>query len=231
MVPADVMKCGKKKSCGCLPVGAQRRDLTGQRFGRLTVLSHSHATPNGQQFWFCRCDCGTNVVRPAGYLPRVCKSGEQSCGCSMREETIKRNTKHGHYRDLTYSSWCAMKRRCSSPKHPAYSEYGGRGIKVCDRWRDSFEAFLADMGERPSKRHSIDRVNVNGDYEPSNCRWTTMREQARNSRRTKLSPAVVRLIRESTAAGMQQKTIASLLGVGVSTVSQVVNRKSWGDIE
>lgn len=156
-------------------------DVTGQRFGRLTVLCRTVSDPYK---WLCRCDCGGVRVTSAGFLraKRVL-----SCGCARRDHCRSGpNTIHGEggRRKTTteYEIWKGMKARCSNPKHTGYSRYGARGISVCARWRDSYEAFLADMGRRPSGKHSIDRINNEGNYEPSNCRWATASEQRRNQR-------------------------------------------------
>lgn len=142
----------------------------GDRFGLLVAISK---TSPGR--WLCACDCGEQSVKWATHLHR---GNTRSCGCSVR--------RHGHAANetstLTYSSWTSMRSRCRNPKDPSYASYGGRGISVCARWAD-FALFLEDMGERPSPDHSLDRLDVNGDYEPANCRWATRRQQSRNTRR------------------------------------------------
>lgn len=145
-------------------------DHTGKVFGRLTVLHRGASTRTRQTVWVCRCECGTVKPIQAGNL----NSGHStSCGeCSG----------HGMSKTPTHVSWAAMNSRCRCPTNPNYPHYGARGISVCDRWRHSFKAFLADMGERPSLAHSIDRIDVNGNYEPGNCRWATESEQRKNQR-------------------------------------------------
>lgn len=159
-----------------------RHDLTGQTFGRLLVIRYSHTrkTPSGQHKlqWLCRCRCGQEIVTASQNL----KSGEtRSCGCLKLEMATKRVRTHGMTHTPTHQSWRGMRERCFSPGHRNYDIYGGRGIAICERWLE-FENFLADMGERP-KGKTLDRIDVNGDYEPGNCRWATAAEQRANQRR------------------------------------------------
>lgn len=146
-------------------------DLTGQTYNFLTVLREVE-TRKGLRFWECRCDCGTITVVQQGAI----RSGNtKGCGCRVNAP------KHGMSKTPTFSSWVNMKSRCLYEKAPNYAEYGGRGITVCDRWLESFENFLADMGVAPPK-HSIERLDVNGNYDPSNCKWATKSEQNNNKR-------------------------------------------------
>lgn len=144
-------------------------DLTGMKFNNLFVIGHSHKNKRGKRFWKVKCDCGNikNVIGSSlsnGYL--------KSCGCLK--------TKHNLTDTITYSSWSQMKCRCINKKHDKYKYYGGRGIKICDKWMD-FTGFYEDMGDRPDGK-TLDRIDVNGDYCKENCKWSTFEEQCNNRR-------------------------------------------------
>lgn len=148
----------------------------GERYGRLTVVAYA-GSANWKRRYECLCDCGRKKVIRGEVLRR----GEsRSCGCLSVEMVNDRNRTHGKTGTPTWQSWNSMKRRCSDPGRWNYKFYGGRGIAFCDRWA-SFENFLADMGERPDGT-SLDRVNNDGNYEPSNCRWATRSQQRMNRR-------------------------------------------------
>jgi len=159
-----------------------RPDLADRRFGRLVVIrraaSRRRRNGNSQRFWLCRCDCGAEVEAKTSDLMR---GATVSCGCFRRELTAPghkaHNLTHGlslcdGRRSPTYSTWMAMRQRCYNPRHRKYKFYGGRGITVCDRWLNSFENFLADMGERPSDK-TLHRIDHDRHYEPGNCEWRT----------------------------------------------------------
>jgi len=162
-----------------MPVAKQ---LAGQVFGRLTVVERFRSR-KGRVTWLCRCECG--ALHEA--VSHALTSGHtKSCGCWKDERNRATPVVHGHAlrasgKSPTYYSWQAMLLRCNNPISKSYKDYGGRGITICDRWL-KFENFLADMGERP-KGLTLDRRNVNGDYEPGNCRWATRKEQAMNTRK------------------------------------------------
>ncbi len=172
-----------------------KKDITGFRFGRLVALREVGQLSRGRtMYWLCRCDCGTEKPIARGSLGRSTKS----CGCFRREHTRDAFTKHGQSKLREYGVWKAMVRRCHAPNEPAYDHYGGRGIIVCDRWRFSFANFLTDMGKRPSDGHSIDRIDPDGPYAPTNCRWVTWDTQAAN-RRPELARADIRALLEENA--------------------------------
>lgn len=158
------------------------RDISGQRFGRLTALRKVNKT--GKAKWLCQCECGNTAAVSLSALRRK-PVGTRSCGCLAKEIAAKRrkeDARHGMYKTRTYSSWHHMKQRCKSndPRQRPY--YLDRGITVCERWASSFEAFVEDMGVCPSPIHSIDRIDNDKGYEPDNCRWATPKEQSQNRR-------------------------------------------------
>lgn len=172
-------------SCGCRKAevdAAKRYDIVGKSFGRLTVISQHGKDSKHKTMWLCVCECGvTKVIRGQSIVDGVVVS----CGCYNKDVLIERQTKHGHNpairKSRTYQSWANMIQRCTNPNNTNWGNYGERGITVCKRWRLSFVNFLKDMGLRP-KGTSIDRIDVNGNYEPGNCRWATKSEQGFNKR-------------------------------------------------
>ena len=171
---------------------ARALDITNQRFGRLVALKRVGKDKFRLSIWACQCDCGNiKEVR----VSDLKKGYVLSCGCLHKENTSKINFKHGHARvgkiRPEHRIWSLMIDRCTNSNNKYYEHYGGRGIKVCERWKD-YNNFYADMGDRPSPKHTLERIDVNGDYEPSNCKWATIDEQAINKRVYKNSNSGVR---------------------------------------
>jgi hypothetical protein len=212
--------------------------LVGQRFGLLTVLARVGSAKN-RVLWQCACDCGrTDIVTNGNLLQRGKK---KSCGCAIGEMISAAKRTHGQKGSggptQVYRAWLGIKQRCLNPRYPDWHNYGGRGITVCERWADSFEAFYADVGDPPGPDLSIDRINNDGNYEPGNVRWATRSEQNKNVRfdkfrgerngRTKLTEDDVRFIRASSASGV---ALAAMLGVTKTQISYIRLRKSWQHI-
>lgn len=217
VVLADLLKSGKTKSCGCLQ--NEHEDLLGDRYGRLTVVAYDgkrkrKSTTGYKHYWLCKCDCGNEKVVEAYSL----KTGRiSSCGCLC----IERHTKHNMRHTRLHEVWHSMKNRCKNPSHVAYSDYGGRGIKVCEEWQDFIPFMEWALNNGYSDELTIDRIDVNGDYEPTNCRWATMKEQGNNRRNN----------RRVTYHGISY-TISELsdkTNIPYSKLSKIV--KSDGDIE
>lgn len=183
----------------------------GERFGRLIV--EALVIVDGLTFVECLCDCGRK--RLVKGRSRLTRATTPSCGCARSISKVK----HGRSESRLYRIWAAMRARCRNKRNSAYRYYGARGIRVCERWDLSFEAFLADMGEPPTDRHSIDRINNDGNYEPGNCRWVTQNIQTQNSRHAKLTVEDVDSIRLRVAAGATTTDLSREYGVSQCTIA------------
>lgn len=199
-------------------------DITGQRFGQLTVLGYL-----GAKKWECQCECGGAAVCLGSNLKR---GNSTSCGCRLNGVLRKRNETHGLSRHPNYAIWCDMLGRCGNPNRKSFKNYGARGIEVCDRWRygeggmTGFECFLADVGSRPRGK-SLDRVDNDRGYSPDNCRWASSAEQSRNRRNVRLSEDAAAAIRTAIAEGVSQADLAREYGVSKYLIHDIRRGKSW----
>ena len=189
--------------------------MSGLVFGRLTVVRH---VPDESECarWLCKCDCGQEKIISRLLLV---DGRTKSCGCLSRELTSQRNATHGHCRSYqsskAYHAWQNMRKRCLDTKNKSYENYGGRGITICPEWM-TFHRFLADMGNPPSARHSIDRRDNSGNYCPENCRWATAGDQTRNRRNARILTHMgktMNLCDWAIETGIKTNTIAARLDV------------------
>lgn len=207
----------------------------GLRFGLLTVLDRApRRGKHSAAQWLCQCDCGTVMQARSDNLKR---GNTGSCGCQSSRAMIgSRSRKHGHYHGhrptLTWNSWAAMRRRCLDPRTVNYHRYGGSGVTVCDRWRNDFQAFLADMGERPAPDYTLDRIDGGKSYEPGNCRWASKTEQSRNlsSNRLIFFHGETRCLAEwAELYGLLPETIANRIDHLGWTVEDALTTPTFGE--
>ena len=216
------LRHGDKKSCGCERF-PKVIDLTGKRFGKLTVLSRC-GYKSGRTAWLCKCDCGNEKVIVGHNL---LKGMTTSCGCVHKENTSKASQKHGMSATRIYGIWIDMKNRCSNPNCERYERYGGRGIKICDEWSgengaENFIRWAYENGyneNAPFGECTIDRIDVNGDYSPENCRWITNQEQQYNTSRTR--------ILEYNGETLTTKQASERFGIGQELIRLRLSR-GWG---
>jgi hypothetical protein len=194
------------------------KNIAGQRFGRVVAIEPTGEKRWRVSMWRYVCDCGVEKIAAVNSL----MSGNiKSCGCLQKELASKAQLKHGMYGTPEYLSWGSMIQRCTNPKNNNFKNYGGRGISVCKSWRDSFESFFQDMGRRPTDT-SLDRIDVNGNYEPENCRWSTALCQARNKQNTITTFTEAEKVRELYLSGTTPSQITAILGLSRGSVNGVI---------
>lgn len=194
-------------------------DMTGRRFGRLAVRERAANDKAGNAKWLCECDCGQ---QRAVYAQALRSGATQSCGCLNRERVSVTSMRHGKSHTAYYKAWHAMIRRCTDPSNHKWHRYGGRGIKVCERWK-SFEAFAEDMGPRGAGM-TLDRKNNDGDYEPSNCRWATQKQQGNNrgnNRRIAVGSGTRTVSEAAREAGLSLSTLRGRLRSGWTAAAAI----------
>ena len=209
------------------------KNITGQRFERLVVIKRGENTSNGTARWICECDCGSESLLIRGTELRAGNS--KSCGC-LNMEILSRTNKGNKYGlkhrmcgTPEYNSWNGILMRCNNQNHKSFKDYGNRGITVCDRWKNSFENFYEDMGSRPGAEYSIDRIDNNGNYEPSNCRWATITEQNQNTRTNAIkSIAQAEEIRTKYKTGKYtQQELSKMYSCSYVNMNNIINNKRW----
>jgi hypothetical protein len=195
-------------------------DWIGRTFDYITVLGPAPFTGK-PGFVHCECQCGKQWL----VLGAKLKNGNTtSCGCKRTERVVAMNSSHRMSRSPEYKSWAEMRQRCLNPKNPRFHHYGGRGISVCPRWLESFGNFFADMGLKPSSAHTLDRIDVNGNYDPSNCRWATWKQQQNNRRDTVLVEhrGEIRSVTEwSEATGIAKTSLSRYVSNGLSIAESI----------
>lgn len=205
-----------------IPNDKRFNNLIGRKFGRLEVLEfigrrigrRRNGASHRSFYWRCICECGTHRIAMGGNLV---KGNIVSCGCFQRELLSANRRTHGLTKTPEYKVWGSMIDRCTNPKNDCWGRYGGRGISICPEWRRSFETFLADIGPRPTRKHTLDRINNNGNYEPSNCRWATQTTQSRNKRNNRIltfNGATLCVVDWANITGLNPCTIYARLDAG-----------------
>jgi hypothetical protein len=203
---------------GVIMANFKFRDLTNERFGRLVVIKESSRGSNRRRRWLCRCDCGTTKVIGSGPLTQTCNP-TRSCGCLRVENVVKAVHKHGLYKSPEYAVWEGIVQRCTNPNSTYYADYGGRGISMCPRWRESFADFYADMGTRPTPKHTNERSDNSLGYAPGNCHWATRAAQQKNRRNARLitfNGQTETAHMWSKITGLPSRTITNRLNAGWS---------------
>lgn len=219
-------KSNENKSKSAIKI--KQDNLEGKVFGKLLVQNLGNSL-NGLTTWNCICDCGTKCIVRANNL----KTGTtNSCGCLQKETIIKNQTTHNLSKTPEYKTWCGMKQRCLNLNNPSYYLYGSKGIKVCDRWANSFENFIEDMGDKPTATSTIERLDSNKDYCKENCIWLEGILQARNTSRCVLNLDLAKRIRLLNSDGISGAEITRILNsenilASKTAVYDVINNQTW----
>lgn len=202
------------------------KDLTGQKFGRLTVISRAENTKTGQARWNCICSCGNETIVRSAHL---IDGHTRSCGCLNKDIISEHIQLPTNTRE--YNIWVCMKQRCLNPNNKSYKWYGQRGIKVCDRWLDEengYENFITDLGNSPGIDYSLERVDHDGDYCPENCIWIKKAHQNRNTRKNVISGIdEANTIREEFKNGKTAKLLSEEHNCSIGIIRSIVNNKTW----
>lgn len=209
--------------------GSRFVDLTGIRFGKLVAISPNGQNKAKQYLWNCLCDCGNTSVVVGSNLIR---GNTKACGCVRLTEIGDRTRKHGMGKSRIFKIWAGMRKRCLNPQCLSYKLYGGRGIKICQRW-NSFDLFYKDMYIGYSDNLSLDRIDPNGDYEPNNCRWATTKEQnnnRRNNRVIEYNGEVKTLSQWSELSGVKQNTISNRIKSGWDTYDAIYKKPIYKNV-
>ena len=205
-----------------MPTNKRFKNLCGMKFGMLTVKSFAGRNEYGDRRWNCVCDCGQTCVILGNQMVR---GVTKSCGCFRKVFRRTHGCSLGTTKTPEYQAWLGLKTRCNDESSVHFRHYGGRGIKVCERWCTSFANFLADMGLRPSPTHSIDRIDNNGNYEPGNCRWATKKQQLRNkrtSRRIDFNGELLCVAEWADRLGLTQECIRGRLNRGDTDPARIL---------
>ncbi len=190
--------------------------MIGERFGRLTVIAFDHKDKHGRTVCLCKCDCGNEKEVAKSNLT---SGNSKSCGCVHKEQLVERMKTHGETGSRLYWIWGGMKSRCLNPNDPRFADYGGRGIKICDEW-NGFAGFREwAMSTGYSDKLTIDRIDVNGNYEPSNCRWATIAEQANNKR--------TNVLVTHNGETHTLKQWSEILGINYFTLHSRIVKRGW----
>lgn len=204
-------------------------DRTNVRYGNLIAINLFNEKINGHLQWICKCDCGNTVIVPGVHLVT---GNTKSCGCRKIETSRQNgsnNKTHGMTGTSEYKAWQSLRDRCYNVDSQQYNNYGARGIRVCNRWLNSFENFYADMGPKPSSIHSIDRMNNNGDYEPENCYWATPTQQSNNKRTNcfhELNGEMLTVAQIAKKENIPVATLVSRLNRDNLSIEEAINKKA-----